>query len=62
MDIKALIRDIPDFPQPGILFRDITTLLRDPQGLKYTLDLMSQQCAPLKPDYIVGMESRGFIF
>jgi adenine phosphoribosyltransferase len=62
MDIKALIRDIPDFPQPGILFRDITTLLRDPQGLKYTLDALTEKCAPFKPDYIVGMESRGFIF
>ncbi len=62
MDIQGLIRDIPDFPQPGILFRDITTLLRDPQGLKYTLDAMTEQCAPLKPDYVVGMESRGFIF
>ncbi len=62
MDIKALIRDIPDFPKPGIMFRDITTLLRDPQGLKYTLDRMGEQCAPLRPDYVVGMESRGFIF
>jgi adenine phosphoribosyltransferase len=62
MDIKSLIRDIPDFPKPGILFRDITTLLRDPQGLKYTLDAMTAQCAPLRPDYVVGMESRGFIF
>jgi adenine phosphoribosyltransferase len=62
MDIKGLIRDIPDFPQPGILFRDITTLLRDPQGLKYTLDALTEKCAPFKPDYIVGMESRGFIF
>jgi adenine phosphoribosyltransferase len=62
MDIKSLIRDIPDFPKPGILFRDITTLLRDPQGLKYTLDAMTEQCAPLQPDYVVGMESRGFIF
>jgi adenine phosphoribosyltransferase len=62
MDIKALIRNIPDFPQPGILFRDITTLLRDPQGLKYTLDALTEKCAPFKPDYIVGMESRGFIF
>jgi adenine phosphoribosyltransferase len=62
MDIKALIRDIPDFPQAGIIFRDITTLLRDRQGLKYTLDLLTEQCAHLKPDYVVGMESRGFIF
>jgi adenine phosphoribosyltransferase len=62
MDIKALIRDIPDFPQPGIIFRDITTLLRDRAGLKYTLDQLTEKCLPLKADYIVGMESRGFIF
>jgi adenine phosphoribosyltransferase len=62
MDIRALIRDIPDFPKPGIIFKDITTLLRDPQGWKYTIDQLAEQCAPLKPDYIVGMESRGFIF
>lgn len=62
MDLKALIRDIPDFPKPGILFRDITTLLRDPEGLRYTLDTMAEKCADLAPDYVVGMESRGFIF
>jgi adenine phosphoribosyltransferase len=62
MDIRALIRDIPDFPKPGIIFKDITTLLRDPQGWKYTIDQLAEKCAPLKPDYIVGMESRGFIF
>jgi adenine phosphoribosyltransferase len=62
MDLKALIRDIPDFPQPGILFRDITTLLRDPQGLRYTIDCLTEKCASFSPDYIVGMESRGFIF
>lgn len=62
MDLKALIRDIPDFPKPGILFRDITTLLRDPEGLRYTIDTMAEKCADLPIDYIVGMESRGFIF
>lgn len=62
MDLKALIRDIPDFPKPGILFRDITTLLRDPDGLRYTIDTMAEHCGDLAPDYIVGMESRGFIF
>ncbi|NET31246.1 MAG: adenine phosphoribosyltransferase [Cyanothece sp. SIO1E1] len=61
MDLKALIRDIPDFPKPGILFRDLTTLLQDPEGLRYTLDSMAEKCADLSPDYIVGMESRGFI-
>lgn len=62
MDLKALIRDIPDFPKPGILFRDITTLLQNPEGLRYTIDLMAEKCADLQPDYILGMESRGFIF
>lgn len=62
MDLKALIREIPDFPKPGILFRDITTLLRNPEGLKHTIDLLAEKCADFAPDYIVGMESRGFIF
>jgi adenine phosphoribosyltransferase len=62
MDLKALIRDIPDFPKPGILFRDITTLLRDPKGLRYTIDTLAEQLADLNIDYIIGMESRGFIF
>ena len=64
MELKSLIRDIPDFPQPGILFRDITTLLNDPQGLSRTIDSLAEKCqaANLVPDYIVGMESRGFIF
>ncbi|MBR8827715.1 MAG: adenine phosphoribosyltransferase [Gomphosphaeria aponina SAG 52.96 = DSM 107014] len=64
MDLKYLIRDIPDFPKPGILFRDITTLLRDAAGLRYTIDTFAAEftAAGLKPDYVVGMESRGFIF
>lgn len=64
MDIKSLIRDIPDFPKPGILFRDITTLLRNPDGLRYTIDALVQKCKNegLTADYVVGMESRGFIF
>jgi adenine phosphoribosyltransferase len=64
MDLKSLIRDIPDFPKPGILFRDVTTLLSDPAGLRYTIDLLAQKCAEieLQVDYIIGMESRGFIF
>ncbi|HEY9847983.1 MAG TPA: adenine phosphoribosyltransferase, partial [Leptolyngbyaceae cyanobacterium] len=64
MDLKSLIRDIPDFPKPGILFRDITTLLRDPQGLRYTVDILTEKCQETFPaiDYVVGMESRGFIF
>lgn len=64
MDLKSLIREIPDFPKPGILFRDITTLLRDPDGLRYTFDSFAQkfQEAGLAADYVLGMESRGFIF
>ncbi|NET59507.1 MAG: adenine phosphoribosyltransferase [Symploca sp. SIO2E6] len=64
MDLKSLIRDIPDFPKPGIVFRDITTLLSNPEGLRYTIDLLAQSCqeAGLKADYVVGIESRGFIF
>lgn len=64
MDLKALIRDIPDFPKPGIIFRDITTLLSDGEGLRYTVDSMVQKCQDLglMPDYVVGMESRGFLF
>ncbi|OCR01672.1 adenine phosphoribosyltransferase [Oscillatoriales cyanobacterium USR001] len=62
MDLKSLIRDIPDFPKPGILFRDITTLLRDREGLRYTLDTLTEKCSGLSADYVVGMESRGFLF
>ena len=62
MDLKSLIREIPDFPKPGILFRDITTLLRNPEGLRYTIDLMAERVSDFAIDYVVGMESRGFIF
>ena len=64
MDLKELIRDIPDFPKPGIVFRDITTLLNDSKGFKYTINLLTDECrkSSLSPDYVIGMESRGFIF
>ncbi|MDJ0599241.1 MAG: purine phosphoribosyltransferase family protein, partial [Crocosphaera sp.] len=64
MDLKGLIRDIPDFPKSGIMFRDITTLLSHAEGLRYTIDTLTQKCqaANISPDYIVGMESRGFLF
>lgn len=62
MDLKTLIRDIPDFPKPGILFRDITTLLRDPAGLRYSIETLAERVRDLQPQYIVGMEARGFIF
>ncbi|MBD2595338.1 adenine phosphoribosyltransferase [Nostoc spongiaeforme FACHB-130] len=64
MDLKSLIREIPDYPKPGILFRDITTLLRDREGLRYTIDFFTEKCnaAGFQADYVIGMESRGFIF
>ncbi len=65
MDLKQYIRDIPDFPQPGIIFRDITTLLRNSQGLKYVIDTLTEKCQTelnSLPEYTVGIESRGFIF
>ncbi len=62
MDLKSLIREIPDFPKPGILFSDITTLLQNPAGMCHAIDQLADQCAALNPDYIVGIESRGFIF
>jgi adenine phosphoribosyltransferase len=63
MDLKSLIRDIPDFPKPGILFHDITTLLRDPAGLSYAIDRLAQKLegAKLNANYVIGIESRGFI-
>ncbi len=63
MDLKLLVRNIPDFPKPGIMFRDITTLLSDPVGLRYIIDSLAEKTASLglKADYIIGMESRGFI-
>jgi adenine phosphoribosyltransferase len=62
MDLKSLIRDVPDFPKPGIVFKDITTLLNNAEGLGYCIDSMAEKVADLNVDYIVGMESRGFIF
>lgn len=62
MDLKSLIRAIPDFPKPGILFRDITTLLQNSQGLRYAIDGLTESFAPQSVDYVVGIESRGFIF
>src|ERR1051325_8214889 len=61
-DLKKLIREIPDFPKPGILFYDITTLLRERDGLKAVIDRMTENIAPLKPEFVMGIEARGFIF
>lgn len=61
-DLKATIRDIPDFPKPGILFKDITPVLSDPALLRATIDWFAERHAGQKIDAVVGMESRGFIF
>lgn len=57
-----LIRDVPDFPQPGILFKDITPVLQQPQALHQVVELMTEHARQLKPDVIIGIESRGFVF
>jgi adenine phosphoribosyltransferase len=60
-DLKARIRTVPDFPKPGILFRDITTLLRDPEGFRECVEKLVEAAAPFSFGRIVGIESRGFI-
>jgi len=61
-DLRAKIREIPDFPKPGILFYDITTLLKDAAAFKESIELMLEPFKDQKIDVVVGMESRGFIF
>jgi adenine phosphoribosyltransferase len=61
-ELRAKIREIPDFPKPGILFYDITTLLKDRAAYKEAIDLMLEPYAGEQIDVVVGMESRGFIF
>ena len=63
--MKALadyVRTIPDFPEPGVMFRDITTILQDPDGLKLAMDGLRKELADVDYDVVVGPESRGFIF
>ncbi len=60
--LRAKIREIPDFPKPGILFYDITTLLKDAEAYKDAIDLMLEPYRDEQIDLVVGMESRGFIF
>ena len=61
MSIKSLIRTIPDYPKPGVQFRDITTLLKDADGLRQVVDALVERYAGTKVDKVVGIESRGFI-
>jgi adenine phosphoribosyltransferase len=61
MDLKQHIRHVPDFPKAGILFYDITTLLRDPMGFKATIDTLATPYVDQRIDVVIGIESRGFI-
>jgi len=61
MDLKTVIRSIPDYPKPGIIFRDVTTLLADARGFGYAVDQMVAFAREHKVDRIVGIEARGFI-
>jgi adenine phosphoribosyltransferase len=61
-ELGSLIRDIPDFPKKGILFKDITTLLKDARAFKQAIDQLTERVRPFRSDLVIGMESRGFIF
>jgi adenine phosphoribosyltransferase len=59
---ESLIRDVPDFPKPGIVFKDITPVLKDPAAFQQIVDRIAEYARDLKPDLVVGIESRGFVF
>jgi len=61
-DLKKLIREVPDWPRPGILFYDITTLLKDPRGFRAVIDGLKYQYREAQVDLVLGIEARGFIF
>ena len=61
-ELKKLIREVPDFPKPGINFYDITTMLKHPAGLRQTVDALAAEFAGAQIDTVVGIEARGFIF
>jgi len=62
VDLRSLIRDVPDFPEPGIVFKDITPLLADPEALRASVSAMSKPFVDLGVTKVVGIEARGFIF
>lgn len=62
IDLKAHIRDIPDFPKPGVLFKDITPLLEDPAAFQASIDALAERCAGRSIDLIAAAEARGFMF
>jgi len=61
-DFKRLIRDVPDFPKPGIVFKDITPVVGSPQGLRAAVAALAARCRARRPTKVVGVEARGFIF
>jgi len=61
MDLKRLIRTVPDYPRPGVMFRDITTLLKDREGFRATVDALARRYEGRRIDKVAGIESRGFI-
>src|SRR5689334_1267162 len=61
-DLSKTIRDIPDFPKKGIIFKDISTLLKNKKAFKKSIDILAKKYGKEKIDYVVGIESRGFIF
>jgi len=62
IDLAGLIRDIPDFPSPGLVFKDITPLIADPAAFRQSIDELAAWAGPRTPDVILGAEARGFIF
>jgi len=62
MDLKTFIRDVPDFPKAGIVFKDITPLLADPAAFAHAIDEMAKPVSALEATHVLGLESRGFIF
>ena len=62
LDLRTKVRDVPDFPQPGIVFKDIMPLVADPAAFRQTIDELADWSRPRSPDIILGAEARGFIF
>lgn len=61
-ELRRLVRDVPDFPKKGILFKDITPILKEPKALQFVADELTSLLKESRPEFIVGIESRGFIF
>jgi adenine phosphoribosyltransferase len=59
--LKGIIRDVPDFPKAGIIFKDLTTLMKDPKAFAFVVNCLAEKCREYKPTVIVGIEARGFI-